>query len=258
MTGRFTVPRRLRNAPRRTRLVLAGLAAALAVAVPAAFAAHQFGDVPNTNPHHDDVSGIALAGITTGCNPPANNLYCPEQAVRRDQMASFLRRGLGRVGYTDFDVAVPPNYDTPVGVVSVTPGMPATTLPGAATFVVGNVQATVYVPDATGCPCEYIADLWHPEPLWLTGEPLLLSVTQPGFYPINLTGVGRFTSGGAKDIAILVARITGTADSFAWGNATAQFVPFGGTGGNTIGGGAPSGAERVSPRPARPAPPASG
>ncbi|HSJ35985.1 MAG TPA: choice-of-anchor Q domain-containing protein, partial [Acidimicrobiia bacterium] len=32
--------------------------------------------------------------ITRGCNPPANDRYCPEEPVERDQMASFLARGL--------------------------------------------------------------------------------------------------------------------------------------------------------------------
>jgi hypothetical protein len=70
-------PRWLRR-PRtwRTR-ALALLVAARIVAVPVAWASHQFGDVPNTNPHHDDISAIFGARITAGCNPPANTLYCP-------------------------------------------------------------------------------------------------------------------------------------------------------------------------------------
>jgi len=87
--------RRLRF-PRRWSARLALVAALLAaLAVPAAWASHQYSDVPNSNPHHDDISAIAGAGITGGCAP---GLYCPDQAVRRDQMGSFLRRGLGRVG----------------------------------------------------------------------------------------------------------------------------------------------------------------
>ena len=73
------------------------LVAALALAVPLAWATHTFDDVPDASPHHADVTGLKGAGITAGCNPPTNNLYCPDSAVRRDQMATFLRRGLGRV-----------------------------------------------------------------------------------------------------------------------------------------------------------------
>jgi glucose/arabinose dehydrogenase len=42
-----------------------------------------------------DINAIAGAGVTRGCNPPANTDYCPNRVVRRDQMASFLTRALG-------------------------------------------------------------------------------------------------------------------------------------------------------------------
>ena len=90
-------PRRARRfVPRRrsTRfLVVAGVA--VAALAPAAWASHQFGDVPNANGHHNAISAIAGAGITAGCAP---GLYCPANNVRRDEMASFLQRGLGRNG----------------------------------------------------------------------------------------------------------------------------------------------------------------
>ena len=42
----------------------------------------------------DDIDMIATAGITLGCNPPANDNYCPTGLVTRGQMAAFLHRGL--------------------------------------------------------------------------------------------------------------------------------------------------------------------
>ena len=42
----------------------------------------------------DDINRLAAAGITSGCNPPANNRYCPDSSVSRGQMATFLARGL--------------------------------------------------------------------------------------------------------------------------------------------------------------------
>ncbi len=39
-----------------------------------------------------DINAIAQAGITLGCNPPTNDRYCPNAAVTREQMASFLVR----------------------------------------------------------------------------------------------------------------------------------------------------------------------
>jgi glucose/arabinose dehydrogenase len=41
-----------------------------------------------------DINAIAEAGITKGCNPPDNTLYCPDRVVKRDAMAAFLRRAL--------------------------------------------------------------------------------------------------------------------------------------------------------------------
>jgi hypothetical protein len=40
------------------------------------------------------IEKIAGAGITVGCNPPANTRYCPNQRITRDQMATFLTRAL--------------------------------------------------------------------------------------------------------------------------------------------------------------------
>ncbi len=42
-----------------------------------------------------DIDALATAGVTRGCNPPANDLFCPESPVTRGQMAGFLRRALG-------------------------------------------------------------------------------------------------------------------------------------------------------------------
>lgn len=39
-----------------------------------------------------DIDRLATAGITAGCNPPANDRFCPNDNVTREQMAAFLRR----------------------------------------------------------------------------------------------------------------------------------------------------------------------
>jgi hypothetical protein len=48
--------------------------------------------------HVADVSALAAAGITRGCNPPSNDRFCPAEAVTREQMAAFLVRALGLSG----------------------------------------------------------------------------------------------------------------------------------------------------------------
>ena len=42
----------------------------------------------------DDINWIASKGISLGCNPPANTMYCPDASVSRGQMAAFLARAL--------------------------------------------------------------------------------------------------------------------------------------------------------------------
>ena len=42
-----------------------------------------------------DIERLAEAGVTRGCNPPTNDLFCPKSAVTRAQMAAFLHRALG-------------------------------------------------------------------------------------------------------------------------------------------------------------------
>lgn len=39
-----------------------------------------------------DIAKLAAAGVTLGCNPPANTEFCPSTAVTRGQMAAFLHR----------------------------------------------------------------------------------------------------------------------------------------------------------------------
>lgn len=42
-----------------------------------------------------EIGAIAAAGITRGCNPPANDHFCPDATVTRAELAAFLRRALG-------------------------------------------------------------------------------------------------------------------------------------------------------------------
>ena len=42
-----------------------------------------------------DIDKLGTAGVTKGCNPPVNDMYCPGSVVTRGQMAAFLHRALG-------------------------------------------------------------------------------------------------------------------------------------------------------------------
>ncbi len=39
-----------------------------------------------------DINELAVSGITKGCDPPANVMFCPDDPVTRGQMAAFLVR----------------------------------------------------------------------------------------------------------------------------------------------------------------------
>ena len=47
------------------------------------------------NTFEEEINRIAADGITKGCNPPANDRYCPTREVTRGEMAAFLTRALG-------------------------------------------------------------------------------------------------------------------------------------------------------------------
>lgn len=53
-----------------------------------------FRDVDSGNVHQRNIGALAKSGITRGCNPPANDRYCPGQDVTKGQMASFIVRGI--------------------------------------------------------------------------------------------------------------------------------------------------------------------
>lgn len=51
-----------------------------------------FADVADDSVFLDDIEWLKEKGITKGCNPPDNDLFCPKNPVTREQMAAFLRR----------------------------------------------------------------------------------------------------------------------------------------------------------------------
>ena len=58
-------------------------------------AAGSFSDVPDSNIFSTDIEWLGLMGITKGCNPPTNDMFCPASYVTRGEMAAFLVRALG-------------------------------------------------------------------------------------------------------------------------------------------------------------------
>lgn len=80
--------------------------------------ADRFGD-DDGSVFESDIDALASSGVTKGCDPPANQNFCPEDLVTRQQMASFLTRA------EDLPTeAVPPRPDLQLGVVASGFGQP--------------------------------------------------------------------------------------------------------------------------------------
>ena len=89
--------------------------------------AYDIGASTSSDPFGDDdglstepyIERLWAAGVTKGCNPPANTNYCPHSGVRRDQMATFIGRASGltpidpppRIEVGDVDVHIYPGDD---------------------------------------------------------------------------------------------------------------------------------------------------
>ncbi|HLU52530.1 MAG TPA: S-layer homology domain-containing protein, partial [Acidimicrobiia bacterium] len=53
-----------------------------------------FTDVPEDHLFHGEILWLAQHDITRGCNPPANDQFCPDDSITRGQMAAFIVRAL--------------------------------------------------------------------------------------------------------------------------------------------------------------------
>lgn len=85
---------------------------ALTVAPLSVLATHTFEDVAGSHTFHEDIAWLEASEVTKGCNPPANTLYCPDDAVTRGQMSAFLRRFAQYLGAEDGTPARADNADT--------------------------------------------------------------------------------------------------------------------------------------------------
>lgn len=225
-------PRWLRLPRRRSLRLALVFAAALVVLVPVAWAADRFTDVPVSSPHHDDISAIATAGITRGCNPPANTQYCPGDFVRRDQMASFLQRGLGRAGRSvaiNRQLAFTWQAVNSVGI----------TVPGSG-FVL--VTATGTPQKSLGCdPCKVAVRVSDP----VSGEFSQEQVDSVTIAPAGekdggmgvtwLFPVTGITSPTPRTFNVDARLYAGAGEVFFDSTVTALWVPFGPLGAGTLG-----------------------
>ena len=80
---------RRRRTPTWLHLLAAIVATALLTGMTTAWAGHRFGDVPDTNPFHDDIDWLAETGLSSGF---ADGTFRPTEPITRQTMAAVLRR----------------------------------------------------------------------------------------------------------------------------------------------------------------------
>src|SRR5690606_31195321 len=81
----------------RRRITALSSAVLVLTLLPVAGSAQTAGEFTDVGPGHvfvSDIAWLADEGITRGCNPPANDRFCPDDPVTRGQMAAFLARAL--------------------------------------------------------------------------------------------------------------------------------------------------------------------
>lgn len=236
-----------RTGRRRGPLVL--VVAALILALPAiALASHQFSDVPTSSPFHANIGRLVDSGITAGCG---SGRFCPKATVTREQMAAFLTRGLGRAALGTGTIAMADAAAFYVGTVRIATGGAS----GGTGFVTAsaNVSAITDVPAL--CPCRgsaYLVDLATGE----LSDTSLFALVDDGFgddfWSANgaVNWVFRAPSNQARTYGLAVdlettgvaPRVTGGSiqggptgtNAFLFTTLTAEYSPFGSTGGSTL------------------------
>ncbi len=92
------------------------MAAVLLLAPATAYAAGgAFTDDDNSS-FESNIEWLADAGVTKGCNPPTNDLFCPDDNVTRGQMAAFMQRFAQFLGAEDGQVSAADDADTVGGM----------------------------------------------------------------------------------------------------------------------------------------------
>lgn len=80
------------NRRKRTVSIVLGTLLLVSVIPVAGFAAGGTFTDDDTSIFEADIEWLASVGVTAGCNPPANDNFCPDENVKRGQMAAFMRR----------------------------------------------------------------------------------------------------------------------------------------------------------------------
>ncbi len=150
--------KKLREKGSRKLLVAVATMMVVSVVPVAVFAASDTFTDDDGSIFETDIEWLAGAGVTAGCNPPANTNFCPEDNVTRGQMAAFMRRFAEYLGAEDATVANADNAEL-LGGMSPTDFQPAlyafdtdslVTVNSDTTFTIAS--GTVVTSSVVGCP----------------------------------------------------------------------------------------------------------
>ncbi|MGI9528685.1 MAG: hypothetical protein ACR2NG_03165, partial [Acidimicrobiia bacterium] len=114
--------------PRRFLMLAMVMALAMVVLTPAVAGADSgFTDIDDSI-FKTDIEWMADNGYTSGCNPPDNDEYCPDNLLTRGEMAAFLARsfhlteGVGADLFIDDDGSIYEDDIDKVGTAGITLG----------------------------------------------------------------------------------------------------------------------------------------
>jgi hypothetical protein len=253
------------RARRRRRGALAlAVAVGLALGVPIAWASHLYTDVPDSNPFHGDISAVQYSGITGGktCTPPGTPpTYCPGEAITREAMAAFVHRGFGRVAFGGTGLFPLPTNGTQVNIATVTLNIGG--VPGGFQFVMLDAAVGTSTSSAAGCPCDtgywiQAVELGKTTFLHQNINADVAPWFGAGTWGEEVGAVGAVfavPTASTQTFRVIAARPAGSTGTIsAYADLTAIVVPFGSSGGGTLGAADAAGASG-SPQDVPPSPP---
>jgi hypothetical protein len=218
----FEIDRPRLKRPRRRPFVIGAVIAALLLPA-AAWANHQFTDVPTTHTFHSSISRAKDTGLTQGCSATT---FCPNDPVTRGQMTAFLNRGLGRVSDEYITGSVASSTLTTVGSLTIRPGNPT----GGNQFVM--LIASVNLKTNGVCPCEVFAGLYEGNGSALGVDTFIDLAAVPGGgqsftdESATLLGVAVVPTGTEQTFLVKVSRLAGSANIEVGGRFQAITAPF--------------------------------
>jgi hypothetical protein len=115
----------------RKRLWVIGLVIGLLLIPATVFAVGGTFTDDDTSVFEADIEWLAESGVTRGCNPPDNTLFCPEDEVTRGQMAAFMHRF---AQYLDAEDGTPGTADNAEQLGGEDPTAYTTLVDGAACY----------------------------------------------------------------------------------------------------------------------------